>query len=87
LTVDKRFCTNKRSHEQRGALRPLIHWLITKTSDEKRGIPKNAKGVKIKTSDEKRGNPKSAKGLVTKTSDEKKREPQNCKGAYHKDLR
>jgi hypothetical protein len=32
--------------------------LIKKTSDEKRGNPRNAKGLIKKTADEKRGNPK-----------------------------
>jgi hypothetical protein len=37
---DKRLYTNLQSHEQRHAIRPLIHWLNKKTSDKKRGTPK-----------------------------------------------
>jgi hypothetical protein len=61
LTFDKRFCANKQSHEQRRALRPLVCWLIKKTSNEKRDNPKNAKELITKSSDEKRGNPKKHK--------------------------
>jgi hypothetical protein len=79
LTFNKRFCTNKWSHEQRCALRPLVHWLFTKTSDEKRDNPKNAKGLIIKTSDEKRGNHKNIKGLIIKTFDKNRSNPKNAK--------
>jgi hypothetical protein len=40
-------------YEYRHAIRPLIHWLIKKTSDEKRGNPKSAKRLIKKTSDKK----------------------------------
>jgi hypothetical protein len=60
------------SHEQRCATRPLVHWLIKKTSDEKRGNPKNAKGLIKKTPNKKIGNPKNTKGLIKKTSDKKR---------------
>jgi hypothetical protein len=36
----------------------FIHWLKTKTSDEKEATPK-CNGLKIKTSDKKRDNPKT----------------------------
>jgi hypothetical protein len=45
LTFDKHFCANKRSHEQRCALRPLVHWFIKKTSEEKEATTKNTKGL------------------------------------------
>jgi hypothetical protein len=42
---DKRLYANLRSHEQRRAIRPLVHWLNKKTSDEKRGTQKMQKGL------------------------------------------
>jgi hypothetical protein len=66
LTFDKCFCTNKRSHEQRCVLRPLIHWLIKKTSDKKRGNPKKCKGAHKKRPPMKKRQQKNAKRLIQK---------------------
>jgi hypothetical protein len=63
------------SHEQRCAIRPLVHWLIQKISDEKRDTPQNAKGLIQKIFGEKRATPQNAKGLIQKTSDEERDTP------------
>jgi hypothetical protein len=42
------FHAEYRSHEQRCAIRPLVHRLIQKTSNEKRDTLQNAKGLILK---------------------------------------
>jgi hypothetical protein len=85
LTFDKHFCANTLSHEHRCAIRPLVHWFIKKTSNEKESTPKTQRGLSKKTSDEKRGNPKNVKELIKNTSDEKRGNPKNTKGLIKKD--
>jgi hypothetical protein len=38
------FHAKHRSHEQRGVIRPSVHWLIQKTSDGKRDTSKMQRG-------------------------------------------
>jgi hypothetical protein len=45
---DKCFYTNLRSHEQRRAVRPLVHWIKKRPLIKKRGTPENVKGLNKK---------------------------------------
>jgi hypothetical protein len=47
LGIKLRYATHQ-SHEQRRAIRPLVHWLIQKASDEKRGNPENTQNDSFK---------------------------------------
>jgi hypothetical protein len=80
------FHAKNRSHKQRRAIKPFVHWLIQKTSDKKIGTPQNAKGLIQKTSDEKRGNPQNAKELIQKTSVEKEAPRKIQRGSFKRPL-
>jgi hypothetical protein len=69
------------SHEQRRAIRPLIYWLIKKTSDEKRGNPKMERGSLKRPSMKKEATPKTQRGSL-KRPPMKKEATQKHKGAH-----
>jgi hypothetical protein len=62
LTFDEHFCANTGSHRQRCAIRPLVHWLIKKTSDEKRGNLKMQRGSSKRHPMKKEATPKMQRG-------------------------
>jgi hypothetical protein len=82
------FYAKYQSHEQRCATRPLVHWLVQKTSNENEATPKKRKGARSKDLQWKKRQPsKNAKGLIQKTSDEKRGNPwKTQRGSFKRPL-
>jgi hypothetical protein len=82
---DKHFRVITQSHEQRCAIRPLVHWLIQKTSHKKRGNPEKCKQAYSKDiRREKRQPRKTHRGLFKRPPMKKEATPKNAKGLIQK---
>jgi hypothetical protein len=77
LTFDKRFCTNTRSHEQRCAIKLVVHWLTKKDLWRKQSQHQETqRGSQKRLQMKKEATPRNVKGLTKKDLRRKKRQSQ-----------